>query len=96
MVFQIHNAGDGPDPMAIVQQIRDAIAANISAAEIQVEPKGPGHFEIRVNSSIFEGQSRVKQHQLVYGAIWHLMAGNEPPIHAIDRLECVIPKNGER
>ena len=91
MAIQILNTGDGPDPMAVVQQMHDAIAAKIPEAEIQIEPKGPGHFEIRVTSSMFEGQSRVKQHQLVYGAIRHLMAGNEPPIHAIDRLECVIP-----
>jgi len=89
MVLQIANAGDGPDPMAIVQQMRDAIAAKIPKAQIEIEPKGPGHFEIRVTSTMLEGQSRVKQHQLVYGAIWHLMSGNEPAIHAIDRLECV-------
>ncbi len=91
MEIQILNAGDGPDPMAVVQQMHDAIAAKIPEAEIHVAPKEPGHFEIQVTSSTFEGQSRVKQHQLVYSAIWHLMAGNEPPIHAIDRLDCVIP-----
>ena len=91
MSLQILNAGDGPDPLAVVQQMHDAIAAKIPNAEIQVEPKGPGHFEIRVTSSVFAGQSQVKQHQLVYSAIWHLMAGNEPPIHAIDRLDCAIP-----
>ena len=91
MVLQIVKPGDGPDPSATIQQMRQAIADTIPDAEIHVEPKTPGHFEIRVESAVFDGQNRVKQHQLVYGAIWHLMSGNDPPVHAIDRLECVVP-----
>ncbi|NNL64814.1 MAG: BolA/IbaG family iron-sulfur metabolism protein [Myxococcales bacterium] len=51
----------------------------------------PGHFEIRVVSSAFEGLSRVKQQQLVYGAITPLMSGDAPPVHAVDRLETLVP-----
>ena len=40
-----------------------------------MRPQGPGHFEIAVVSAAFEGKNRVKQHQLVYGAIADLMAG---------------------
>jgi len=33
----------------------------------------------------------VQQHQLVYGAIAPLMAGDAPPVHAIDRLQTKAP-----
>ena len=70
------------------QAIHDAIAETIPDGEIEVRTGGPGHFEISVVSPIFEGKSRVKQQQLVYGAIAHLMDGANAPVHAIDRLEC--------
>jgi stress-induced morphogen len=86
MALQILN--QGPPPEEIVGKIREAIAAAIDGAEIEVGPRGPGHFEIRVVSEAFEGKSRVQQHQLVYGAITELMSGAQAPVHAIDRLEC--------
>lgn len=91
MVVQIDHPGGGPDPKATMQRMHDAIAETIPNAEIQVTPKTPGHFEIRVASSLFDGQTRLKQHQLVYSAIWDLMSGHNPPVHAIDRLDCVVP-----
>jgi stress-induced morphogen len=33
----------------------------------------------------------VQQHQLVYRAIAELMAGDAPPVHAIDRLVTRVP-----
>jgi len=86
MALQIVN--QGPPPEVIVEQIREAIAAALPDAKIQVDPRGPGHFEICVVSTTFEGQSRVQQHQLVYGAITELMSGSDAPVHAIDKLEC--------
>ncbi|HEB88892.1 MAG TPA: BolA/IbaG family iron-sulfur metabolism protein [Deltaproteobacteria bacterium] len=59
-------------------------------AVIEVRPRGPGHFEITVTDSAFEGLSRVKQQQRVYAAIADLMSGPQPPVHAIDRLECRV------
>jgi stress-induced morphogen len=38
------------------------------------------HFEAVIVASAFEGQSRIKQHQLVYGALGELMDG---PVHAL-------------
>lgn len=73
------------------EAIRAAIREAIPDGEIAVESGGPGHFEIRVTSPVFAGQSRVKQQQLVYGAIAHLMSGANAPVHAVDRLECVAP-----
>ncbi len=86
MALQIVN--QGPPPEVVVEQIREAIAAAVEGAEIRIDPRGPGHFEIAVVSRAFEGKSRVQQHQLVYGAITELMSGPNAPVHAIDRLEC--------
>jgi hypothetical protein len=33
----------------------------------------------------------VRQQQLVYGAIAHLMKGDAAPVHAIDRLQTELP-----
>ena len=89
MALQIINAG--PPPEAIAEQIRAAIAEALPAAAIDVRPQGPGHFEITVTDSVFDGLSRIKQQQRVYGAITELMAGPNPPVHAVDRLECLVP-----
>jgi acid stress-induced BolA-like protein IbaG/YrbA len=89
MALQIINAG--PPPEAIADQIRAAIANSMPEATIDVRPQGPGHFEITVTDSCFNGLSRVKQQQRVYAAITELMAGPNPPVHAVDRLECLVP-----
>ena len=90
MALQILNAGDN-DPEKISGDLRSRIEAAIEGADVAVAAAGPGHFEIRVVSSAFEGQSRVKQQQLVYGAIAELMAGPNAPVHAIDKLQCLLP-----
>jgi acid stress-induced BolA-like protein IbaG/YrbA len=89
MALQILNSSDQPDPAALQEQMREAIQEKVPGAEVEVSAAGPGHYEIRVVSDAFDGKNRVQQHQLVYGAIAHLMAGKDAPVHAIDRLECV-------
>ena len=89
MALQIINAG--PPPEDIAGRIRGAIAEAMPEATIDVQPQGPGHFEITVTDAGFEGLSRVKQQQRIYGAITELMAGPNPPVHAVDRLECLLP-----
>ncbi|MEE8165275.1 MAG: BolA/IbaG family iron-sulfur metabolism protein [Myxococcota bacterium] len=89
MALQIINAG--PPPEEIAGRIHAAIAEALPSAEVEVLPQGPGHFEIKVTDAAFEDLSRVKQQQLVYGAITELMAGANPRVHAIDRLECLVP-----
>ncbi|MBJ18686.1 MAG: BolA/IbaG family iron-sulfur metabolism protein [bacterium] len=89
MALQIINAG--PPAEEIAGRIRSAIADAMPDATIEIQPQGPGHFEIRVTDAAFEGLKRVKQQQLVYGAITELMAGPNAPVHAIDRLECNVP-----
>jgi len=89
VALQIINAG--PPPEEIADKIKAAIAEDLPDAEIAVEARGPGHFEIRVVDRAFEGLNRVKQQQLVYKSITPLMAGKDAPVHAVDRLECVVP-----
>ena len=89
MALQIINAG--PPPEEIAGRIRAAIAEAMPEATIVIQPQGPGHFEITVTDAGFEGLSRIKQQQRVYGAITELMAGPNPPVHAVDRLECLLP-----
>jgi acid stress-induced BolA-like protein IbaG/YrbA len=89
MALQIINAG--PPPEEIAGRIRASIAQAMPEATIVIQPQGPGHFEITVTDAGFEGLSRIKQQQRVYGAISELMAGPNPPVHAVDRLECLLP-----
>ena len=89
MALRIVNAG--PEPEVTVRQIREAIESAIAGARAEVRCASPGHYEIRVASEAFAGQPKLRQHQMVYGAITPLMSGDAPPVHAVDRLECVIP-----
>jgi len=89
MALQIINAG--PPAEDIIEQLRGSVLEALPGSQVEVTTGGPGHFELRVTSSAFVGKNRVKQQQLVYGAIGHLMAGNSAPVHAIDRLECILP-----
>ena len=72
-------------------QIREAIESKIPGAQAEVLSSQAGHFEIRVTSDAFADKNRIQQNQLVYGAITHLMTGPDAPVHAIDRMECVVP-----
>jgi acid stress-induced BolA-like protein IbaG/YrbA len=89
MALQIINAG--PNPNDVAEQIRRAIVQALPEAAIEVKPQGPGHYEIAVTDAAFAGKPRVRQQQLVYGAIAHLMSGPNAPVHAVDRLDCRVP-----
>jgi acid stress-induced BolA-like protein IbaG/YrbA len=89
MPLQILSSPSEPDKL--VDDLRQAIARAIPDAKIDVRAGGAGHFEIRVESESFAGQSRVAQQQAVYAAIAPLMKGNAAPVHAIDKLETRVP-----
>ena len=89
MPLQILNAG--PDPVVIAREVRDAIAHELPDAEVEVLPVSPGHFEIRVVWAGFADKNRVQQQQAVYKAITPFMTGDAPPVHAVDKMECVVP-----
>jgi len=71
--------------------LRKALEAAFPRAEIDVSSASPGHFELRVVSKAFENKTRLQQQQLVYKAIAHLMSGDSAPVHAIDRMETLVP-----
>lgn len=75
---------------SITETIRKAIADAIEGADVQVSGSG-GHFTIEVTSSAFEGKNMVQSQRLVYGAITHLMAGDNAPVHAVDSLVTKTP-----
>ena len=75
----------------VPKQLEDAIRAALPDAAIEVRAGGAAHYELRVTSAAFRGKSMVQQHQLVYRAITPLMAGDAPPVHAIDRLTTQLP-----
>ncbi|MEB2345033.1 MAG: BolA/IbaG family iron-sulfur metabolism protein [Deltaproteobacteria bacterium] len=72
-------------------RLRDAIAGALPGAVVEVRAAGAGHFELRVVAEAFRGRSRLQQQQLVYAAIAPLMAGDAPPVHAIDHLATEAP-----
>jgi acid stress-induced BolA-like protein IbaG/YrbA len=75
-----------PEPEEVAQRLAQAIARALPGAEVDVQIGSPGHFELAVTSRALAGLSRVKQQQAVYAAIAHLMAGDDAPVHAIDRM----------
>lgn len=92
MALQIASSpSSSSDAEETATKLRDLIAEAIEDAEIRVTPLSPGHFEIRVVSQAFEGLSRVRQQQRVYGAIAPLLKGDAAPVHAIDRLQTELP-----
>ncbi|MDI1475497.1 BolA/IbaG family iron-sulfur metabolism protein [Polyangium sp. y55x31] len=76
----------GSIPAAIEQAIKEKI--NDAVVEVQ---GGGGHFEISVTSKVFAGKSTLEKHRIVLGAIAHLMAGNDAPVHAVDKLNTKVP-----
>ncbi|CAG1005606.1 hypothetical protein BURK2_03405 [Burkholderiales bacterium] len=86
MSFEIVNSPD-----RIAEKLRSAIGSALPDAEVSVRFAGPGHFELRVVSEAFRGRSRVEQQRLVLAAVGPLMSGESPAVHAIDRLETLLP-----
>lgn len=63
--------------------VQDAILKALPDASVVVEDLtgGGDHLQVRVVSSAFAGLSRVRQHQLVYGALRQELASEA--IHAL-------------
>ena len=79
------DADDLSDPM------REAIESTIEGAVVEVRAKSPRHYEIAVTAEAFRGQPRVAQQQRVYAAIMQFLTGDDPPVHAIDRMQTLVP-----
>ena len=64
-------------------QVRAAITQALPDARVEVEDLtgGGDHLQVTVVSTAFDGLSRVKQHQLMYGALRSELASEA--IHAL-------------
>jgi len=74
----------------VLAAIRHAIGEKLPGAVVDVTGGG-GHYSIGVTSPAFSGKSMLESQRLVYAAITHLMSGNQPPVHAVDRLITKAP-----
>lgn len=77
-------------PSETSERIREAVEAAIPGSRVEATGMG-GHFEIRVVSEVFEGKSTLAKHRLVLGAIADLMKGEDAPVHAVDKIETLLP-----
>ncbi len=80
-------------PQETAERIREAVAAALPDARISVTGEG-SHFSLRVESAAFAGRNRLARQRLVLRAVAPLMKGEGAPVHAIDRLETVLPAEG--
>ena len=79
--------------MSLIEQMTESIEPALPGATVNVSGGG-GHFEIHVISEHFKGKRLVQKQRMVYKAIAPLMAGDNAPVHAIDRMVCEIPEEG--
>ena len=52
-----------------------------------------GHFSLKVTAAVFEGKKTLEKQRMVYSALKELMSGINAPVHAIDKLETLVPEN---
>ncbi|MEP7206094.1 MAG: BolA family protein [Casimicrobiaceae bacterium] len=65
--------------MVTPESIEHSIASGLPCEHLEVDGDGQ-HFRALVVSAVFEGLSKVKQHQLVYGALGERM---REEVHAL-------------
>ncbi|MFZ9739733.1 MAG: BolA family protein [Prochlorotrichaceae cyanobacterium] len=69
--------------MVALAQVENLIKSHIEDSQVFVEDLtgGGDHLQVTVVSPLFQGKTRVKQHQMVYGAVQGEMASEA--IHAL-------------
>jgi acid stress-induced BolA-like protein IbaG/YrbA len=77
--------------MVEASSIEDSIRAGLPCTHLQVKGDG-AHFEAVIVSPSFAGLSRVRQHQLVYGALGERM---REEIHALS-MKTYSPEEWDR
>ncbi|MEB3297507.1 MAG: BolA/IbaG family iron-sulfur metabolism protein [Cyanobacteriota bacterium] len=72
------------------EQVKAAIVSALPDAAVEVEDLtgGGDHLQVRVVSKAFAGLNRIRQHQLVYGALHRELASEA--IHAL-ALQTSVP-----
>jgi acid stress-induced BolA-like protein IbaG/YrbA len=81
--------------MISLEQVETMIKDKLPDAQVKVQDLtgGGDHLEAIVISSEFEGKTRVKQHQMVYGALQEAM--DSEAIHAL-ALKTYTPATWEK
>ena len=81
------------------QQIRQRLEAEFAPLELLIQDQshlhaghegakdGRGHFDVKIVSRAFEGQTRIQRHQSVYSALGDLLQSD---IHAL-RIKALAP-----
>ncbi len=77
--------------MTTPDYIKRAIEAGLACEQVEVDGDGQ-HFQALIVSSAFEGLSRVKRHQLVYGALGDRMRAE---IHALS-MQTLTPAERDK
>ena len=72
--------------MTTPEDIKHTIEAGLACEHVAVDGDGQ-HFQALIVSTAFEGLSRIKRHQLVYGALGDRMRAD---IHALS-MQTVTP-----
>jgi acid stress-induced BolA-like protein IbaG/YrbA len=80
-----------PDPERVAAELVRRIEAALPGARARVTAESPGHFSVEVVAEAFAGQPSVRRQQAVYAAIRELMAGDDAPVHAVDRMVTRTP-----
>jgi len=75
---------------SIPDAITSAVKSRLPDAEVSVTGGG-GHWSITVVSAWFAGKSMLESQRQVLGAIKHLLAGDQAPVHAVDSLVTRTP-----
>lgn len=78
------------DSENIIEEIKKRIHEHFEVIELNVTGSA-GHYTIRLMSPDFEGKSSVSQQRMVFQALGDLILGASAPIHAIDRMETLLP-----
>ena len=81
----------GGTKMNIEQQVEKSLRDALEPTECSVVQVSPGHFEIAVRSTIFDGKSTLQKHRLVLSQVAPFMKGDNAPVHAIDKIDARTP-----
>lgn len=74
----------------ICRAVKEAIEAGVPDSRAAVNGAN-GHYTVEVESPAFAGKNRIQAQRLVYATFAHLMAGENAPVHAVDKLTTRVP-----
>jgi acid stress-induced BolA-like protein IbaG/YrbA len=75
---------------SVEEAIRSSVQDKLTDAVVTVAGGG-GHYTIDVVSTAFAGKTMLESQRLVLSAIKHLINGERPPVHAVDKLTTRTP-----